>query len=171
MTIITEYIPKPANDITITFPSLFTGVNTITSGDLTVRVNGGAPVAISNFTAIGQVVTFDGVTAATTSVITIQIAPTRVTNPAVVDDYEFVVTTQPNDLGRTRVAIVDTVEVTAVVNTSCTLWQPAVLGSTGTFRPLSTFQNSGEALAWAVCRRNEAVSMAGWADRTASAST
>jgi hypothetical protein len=104
------------DDITVTFPAGFTGVSSLTSGNLTVRVNGGAPVAISNFSAVGQVVTFDGVTAATTSLITIQIANNVVTNPAV-GSYEFVVTT-PVDIGRTRVAIVDTVEVTAKVNTT-----------------------------------------------------
>jgi len=137
----------PANDITITFPSGFTGVSTVLSGDLTVRVNGGAPVTISNFSATGQVITFDGVTAATSSVITVQIAPTRVTNPGVVDDYEFLITTQPNDSGRTRVAIVNPVEVTAQVNTS---FEFAVLGTTTSGVSIAATSTTGTTSATAI---------------------
>jgi hypothetical protein len=99
----------------ITFPALFTGVGTIVIGDLTVTVNG-TPDAPATFNVTGQTISFTGVAATATDVVRIVIPATRVTNP-VVGSYEFVITT-PNDIGRTRVAIVDTVEVTAEVQTS-----------------------------------------------------
>ena len=104
------------DDINITFPAGFTGVSTVVSGDLVVRVNAGAPVTISNFTAVGQVLTFDGVTATAGQTITVVVAPTKVTNPATIQSYEFTIA-KPSDSGKTRVAIVDTVTVTAIVNT------------------------------------------------------
>jgi hypothetical protein len=104
------------DDINITFPAGFTGVSTVVSGDLVVRVNAGAPVTITNFTAVGQVLTFDGVTASAGQTITVVVAATKVTNPASIQSYEFTIT-KPSDTGKTRVAIVNTVTVTAVVNT------------------------------------------------------
>jgi hypothetical protein len=104
------------DDITITFPAGFTGVNTVVSGDLVVRVNAGAPITITNFTAVGQVLTFDGLTASAGQTVTVVVAATKVTNPATIQSYEFIIT-KPGDTGKTRVAIVNTVTVTAVVNT------------------------------------------------------
>jgi len=106
------------DDVVITFPSGFTGVNTVVSGDLTVRINAGAPVAIGNFAAGAQTLTFDNVGSTAGDVITVELAPGNVTNPAVVQSYEFLITTQNGDSGRTRVAIVDYVTVTAIVNTT-----------------------------------------------------
>jgi hypothetical protein len=106
------------DDVVITFPSGFTGVNTVVSGDLTVRINAGAPVAIGNFAAGAQTLTFDNVASAAGDVITVQLAPGNVTNPATIQSYEFLITTANGDSGRTRVAIVDYVTVTAIVNTT-----------------------------------------------------
>ncbi len=109
-----------ANDYVITFPSGFTGVNSVVSGDLTVRLNGGSAIAIGNFAAGAQTLTFDNVAASSSDVITVELAPGNVTNPATVQSYEFLITVAnaTNDSGRTRVAIVDYVTVTAVVETS-----------------------------------------------------
>jgi hypothetical protein len=106
------------DDVVITFPSGFTGVNTATSGNLTVSINGGAPVAIGNFAAGAQTLTFDNVGSSAGDVITVQLASGVVTNPGSIGSYEFLITTQNGDTGRTRVAIVDYVTVTAIVNTS-----------------------------------------------------
>lgn len=108
------------DDYTITFPAGFTGVNTVVSGDLTVRNNGGAPITIGNFTAVGQVLTFDNIPATAGNVITVVLAPGNVTNPATIQSYEFqvAVANATTDSGRTRVAIVDYVQVTAIVNTT-----------------------------------------------------
>lgn len=107
-------------DYVITFPAGFTGVSTVVSGDLTVRLNAGAPIAIANFAAGSQTITFDNVAATSTDVVTVQIAPTKVVNPATVQSYEFRITVAnpTTDSGRTRVAIVDNVTVTAIVNTT-----------------------------------------------------
>ncbi len=105
------------DDYVITFPSGFTGVSSVVSGNLTVRKNGGAPIAIGNFVAGAQTLTFDNASSTAGDVITVQLASGVVTNPASIDSYEFTVTTQNGDQGRTRVAIVDYVTVTAEVQT------------------------------------------------------
>ncbi len=107
----------PAATTTITFPVEFTGVTTTVSGDLTVTVNG-TPDAISGFSAVGQVISFSGVTAAATDDVRVIIADGKITNPATAStSYEIAIAT-PADTGKTRVAIVDYVEVTAVVETT-----------------------------------------------------
>ena len=102
--------------VTITFPAEFTGVTTTVTGDLTVQVDGVTDPHAS-FSAVGQDISFDSVTATSTQVVTIDIADGKITNPAAVQSYEIVVDTG-TDLGRTRVAIVDTVLVTAQVDTT-----------------------------------------------------
>lgn len=108
------------NDYVITFPAGFTGVNTVTSGNLTVRLNAGAPIAIGNFAAGAQTLTFDNVAATAGDVVTVVLAPGVVTNPAGIQSYEFVITVAnaTSDTGRTRVAIVNYVVVSAIVNTT-----------------------------------------------------
>lgn len=107
----------PGDNITITFPAGFTGVSTILDTDLTVTANSAAQT-IGGFSSVGQVVTFNGVTASAGQEVRIIVADNRVTNPAGIDSYEFVVTAGADDEGRTRVAIVDTVLVTAIVETT-----------------------------------------------------
>ena len=106
-----------AGTTTITFPAGFTGVNTVVSGDLTVTVNG-TPDPIGGFLASGQVISFSGVSATATDDVRVIIADGKITNPATAStSYEIVVAT-PSDTGKTRVAIVDYVQVTAIVNTT-----------------------------------------------------
>lgn len=106
-------------DITITFPSGFTGVSNIAGGDLTVTVDGGADTA-TNVSAVGQVLSFDGIDATASQTVRIIIADSNVTNPSGIQSYEFLVelANATTDSGRTRVAIVDYVTVTAIVETS-----------------------------------------------------
>jgi len=106
-------------DISITFPTGFTGVSSLVVGNLTVTVNGGADTA-TNFSAVGQVVTFDGIAATAGQVVRIVIADGVVTNPAGIQSYEFLVELDnaTQDTGRTRVAIVNYVVVTAIVETT-----------------------------------------------------
>jgi hypothetical protein len=106
------------DDYVITFPAGFTDVSTVVSGNLTVRKNGGAPITIGNFAAGAQTLTFDNASSTAGDVITVELASGVVTNPASVQSYEFIVTTQNGDQGRTRVAIVDYVTVTAQVQTT-----------------------------------------------------
>jgi hypothetical protein len=107
-------------DYTITFPAGFTGVNTVVAGNLTVRLNAGAPIVIGNFSAVGQVLTFDNVAAVAGDIVTVVLAPGVVTNPAGIQSYEFTINiaNATTDMGQTRVAIVNYVVVTAAVNTT-----------------------------------------------------
>ena len=101
---------------TVNVPAGFGGVSSLVIGDLTVTVNG-IPDAPATFFANSSRFEFTGVTAAAGDVVRVTIPATKITNPSATGSYEFYITT-PNDTGRTRVAIVDTVLVTAVVNTS-----------------------------------------------------
>jgi hypothetical protein len=54
----------------------------------------------------------------------------RVTNPGTTNSYEFLITAGAADSGRTRVAILDNVDVTAIVNTSFTFTVSGVATTT-----------------------------------------
>lgn len=103
--------------VTISFPAGFTGVNGIGSGDLSVTVNAG-PDAHTNFAVNLQDISFDGIDATAGQVVVVAIDDSIVTNPAVAGSYEFVVDTGNGDVGKTRVAIIDNVLVTAIVETT-----------------------------------------------------
>ncbi|NCN11834.1 hypothetical protein GW937_00760 [Candidatus Kaiserbacteria bacterium] len=106
-----------ASTFTITFPAGFTGVNTVTGGDITVTVNGGA-AAQDSLTAVGEVLTLSlDTTANATEEVVVAIADGKITNPGTTGSYEIAVVT-PTDTGKTRVAIIDNVLVTAVVETT-----------------------------------------------------
>ncbi|MCA9358200.1 hypothetical protein KC902_02980 [Candidatus Kaiserbacteria bacterium] len=110
-----------ASDFTITFPSGpgsgFTGVAASVIGDFSATVAGGS-VAIDNFDSTGQVVTlsFD-TTANAGEEVVVALNSGVVTNPDTAGSAEFVIAT-PSDTGRTRVALIDNVLVTAIVQTS-----------------------------------------------------
>lgn len=110
-----------ADDFTITFPSSpgsgFTGVDTTVIGDISATV-AGAGVTVDNFDSTGQVITlsFDTSAAAGEEIIVV-IADGKITNPDTAGSGEIVVATVA-DTGKTRVAIIDNVLVTAIVNTT-----------------------------------------------------
>lgn len=109
-------------DITITFPSDlgtgFTGVDASVQADFTVTVNG-ASATIDSFDSTGQVVTMSLDTSATAGQeIVVVLNSGIITNPDTVGSTEIVVSTDDGDTGKTRVAIVDNVLVTAIVETS-----------------------------------------------------
>ncbi len=111
-----------SGDIDIEFPTEFTDVDAVAIGDVTVEV-AGSPVTPSAVSAVGDVVTIEGVTAAADEVVTVDIADSVITNPTITDpseSFEFTVTTVTSDgtdTGRTRVVIIDTVLVTADIDT------------------------------------------------------
>lgn len=111
-----------SGDIDIEFPTEFTDVDAVVIGDVTVEV-AGSPVTPSAVSAVGDVVTIEGVTAAADEVVTVDIADSVITNPTITDpseSFEFTVTTNVGgneDSGRTRVVIIDTVLVTADIDT------------------------------------------------------
>jgi hypothetical protein len=100
---------------TITFPTGFTGLGTLVISDLTITVNGSPDPAVT-FNVTGQAVSFTGVAATAGQIVRVVFVANKITNPSV-GSYEFTIAT-PSDTGDTRVAIVDTVEVTAQVNTT-----------------------------------------------------
>ena len=121
----------PADTITVTFDSqddgapgqAFADIATVAGGDVTVTVDGVASGAFDSATA--DTIVVDGATAAAGAVVEIVVAEGVITNPAKVnpagvgDSYEIevAVANADADLGRTRVAIVDNVLVTAIVDT------------------------------------------------------
>ena len=112
-----------SGDITIEFESGFGDVDAVDSGDVTVTV-AGSPQTPTGVSSSGSIVTIEGITATSSEVVTIDIASGVVTNPSISDpseSFEFRVTTQTtengDDTGRTRVVIIDTVLVTADIDT------------------------------------------------------
>jgi hypothetical protein len=117
------------DSITITFPAAFTTVNNVATGDITVTVNG-TPDAHTNFALAGNGVTFDGIVAASGDDIVVAIADGNITNPGTIGSQEITVTTEDGDSGKTRVAIVNTVLVSASVATTFTFTISGVATST-----------------------------------------
>ena len=124
--------------IVVTFPAGF-NMGSIAFGDMDLKVGGtdqilAAAPAASTWGAVkaGQVVTFttgSGVSAAALQAIEIQIGSNatfgatgsnKITNPNAVGSVELVITAGTADTGRTRVAIIDDVVVTAIVDTTFT---------------------------------------------------
>ena len=123
--------------IVVTFPAGFNlGTSTVAFGDVDFTINGtqqtlaaaaagttwGAAVSGQNLTLTSGSGTVTAGQVVRILVGTNASFPTagtnRVTNPGTANSYEFVVTAGAADSGRTRVAILDNVDVTAVVNTS-----------------------------------------------------
>jgi hypothetical protein len=107
------------DSITITFPAAFTTVGNVATGDITVTVNG-LTDAHTNFAPAGNGFTFDGIVANSGDDVVVAVAAANITNPASIGSYEIVVSTEDGDVGRTRVAIVNTVLVEAIVDTTFT---------------------------------------------------
>ncbi len=123
---------------TITFPAGFT-MGSVVVGDIDLRIAGTDQTLVAGaagagnwgYTRSGQVMTFtagSGVSAAATNAIEFQIGThanfgpagaNTIANPAV-GSYELVITAGTADSGRTRVAIVNSVNVTAIVDTTFT---------------------------------------------------
>lgn len=119
--------------ITVAFPAGFT-MGSVAFGDVDMSINGvDQPIAATASGATwgaavaGQVLTItsgtDTLVANDDIIIRVGTNATggtnRVTNPTA-GSYEFLVTAGTVDTGRTRVAILDNVDVTAIVNTSFT---------------------------------------------------
>lgn len=120
--------------ITVTFPAGF-NFGSVVVGDIDLSIAAadqtlvaGAPGATDwGYTRSGQVITFTAgasESAAATNAIIIKIGTNatggtnRITNPNAVGSVELYITAGTSDTGRTRVAIIDDVLVTAIVDTS-----------------------------------------------------
>jgi hypothetical protein len=133
---------------TITFPAGFTDVDSVTSGDITITVSGaGAGAVIDAFFVSGQVIEISlNATAGAEDVIEVAIDDGIITNPGVAQSYEFVVDTDDGDTGKTRVAIIDNVLVTAIVETAFDFTISGVASNTAV-NGLSTTSSSTSATA------------------------
>jgi hypothetical protein len=112
-----------ASEISITFPDDlgtlgFTGVAASLTGNFSATIAGVADV-IDDFNSTGQVVTLSLTSAVTAGQeVVITLVEGIITNPDAGGSTEFVVSTTEGDTGKTRVAIIDNVEVTAIVLTA-----------------------------------------------------
>ena len=134
--------------ITITFPAGFTGIAGLDFNDLDLSVNGSdedlaAAAATTDWgvNASGQIIDIDSGTdtIGAGATVTIEIGTnatngatgdTQITNPATSTSYEIEVDVAGNDTGSTRVAIVDTVTVSASVDTLFTFEVTGVTSGT-----------------------------------------
>lgn len=116
------------NNIAITFDSAddgaggqdFVDVNTVLIGDLSANVTGvGDAGDLAFVSATADTVTINGIDASAGDVVEIVVAAGVITNPATVDSYEIevAVANATTDTGKTRIAIVDNVLVSAIVDT------------------------------------------------------
>lgn len=106
--------------VTITFDpdtTAFGGIATVVTTDLTVTVNG-VTDPHAGFAAGASTISFNSVTAAGGARVVVAIADGKITNPGTEGSYEILVNTGTGgDSGRTRVAILDNVLVSAIVDT------------------------------------------------------
>jgi hypothetical protein len=119
------------NNITVTFDSQDDGAGgqDFAGGDISgvissnanllAATNGGSYSAPTFVTSDNDSFTISGLTATAGQIVEIQVASGVVSNSSTVDSYEIQVdvANATNDSGRTRIAIVDTVEVSASVAT------------------------------------------------------
>lgn len=96
----------------------FGSVNTVLTTDVSVTV-GGSPDPHAGFAAGATSISFNSITASAGQEVIVAIAGGKITNPAGIQSYEIRVNTGGGgDTGKTRVAIVNTALVTAIVKTT-----------------------------------------------------
>lgn len=162
--------------ITVTFPAGF-NMGSVAFGDIDFSINGvdqtlaAAPAGATWGAAVsGQVLTLTSgtgvVSAGQTVVIEVGTNATfgttgtnRVTNPTA-GSYEFYVTAGTVDTGRTRVAILDNVDVTAVVNTSFTFTVTGLATSTAVNGTSTTGSTTATAIPFGVLTAGEPKTLA-----------
>ncbi len=91
----------------------------VNNSNLTFQVNGGGFAAPTWVASDGDSFTVSGVTASAGDTVEIVVATGVITNPSTVDSYEIQVdiANAGTDLGQTRIAIVDNVLVSAIIDT------------------------------------------------------
>ncbi len=152
--------------ITVTFPAGF-NLGTIDFNDVDFSINGtdqalagtasGATWGVSTSSQVLTLTSATGVVTAGQAVV-IEIGTNatfgttgtdRVTNPTA-GSYEFLVTAGTVDTGRTRVAILDNVDVTAIVNTSFTFVVTGLATSTSINGTTTTGSTTANAIPFGV---------------------
>lgn len=101
--------------VSITFESFVVGA--LSSGDIAVTVAGGADPH-AGFATTSNTVAFNAVSATAGQEVIVAIPDGFITNPATLQSYDITVTTGAGDSGKAMVAIVDTVTVSAIVDTT-----------------------------------------------------
>lgn len=104
--------------VTISFPAGFTGVASVAGANTTITVDG-VEDADPSYSSAGQDVVFDNVAATAGQEVVVAIDDGVITNPGTEGSYEISIDTGTGgDTGKTRVAIIDNVTVTAEVQTT-----------------------------------------------------
>lgn len=163
--------------ITVTFPAGFT-MGSVAVGDIDFAIDAveqtlaGAPSGATwGATVSGQNLILESGTGVVTAnqVVRIRVGTNavtggagtnQVTNPGTVDSFEFAVTAGAADSGRTRVAILDNVVVTAVVNTSFTFTVSGLATSTGVNGTTTTGSTTATAIPFGVLTAGEIKTLA-----------
>ena len=118
-----------SDTVTITFPTGFTGIGSVSGANTSVTV-GGTPVGTATIGNAGQDVTVTNITANPGDEVVVAIDDGVITNPGTPGSLEFEIDTGVGDTGKTRVVILDNVEVSAIVNTEFTFTVSGLATST-----------------------------------------
>lgn len=118
-----------SDTVTITFPADFTGIGSV-SGANTSVTTGGTPEASPTIGNSGQDVTVTNISASPGEEVVVAIDDGVITNPGTAGSYEFEIDTGVGDTGKTRVAILDNVVVSAIVDTEFTFTVTGLATST-----------------------------------------
>jgi hypothetical protein len=153
-------------NLTVTFPAGF-NLGSVAFGDIDMLVNGAqqtlaasAASGVWGVAVAGQVLTItsNNTTIAASSTVIIKIGTNatsgatgvnRITNPTA-GSYELVITAGASDTGRTRVAIINNVQVSAIVNTSFTFTIAGLATSTSVNGTTTTGSSTATKLAFGV---------------------
>ena len=163
--------------IVVTFPSSPATFNmgSVAVGDIDFAINGveqtlAAAAAGATWGAVvsGQNLTLTSGTGVVTAGQTVRIkvgtnatgGTNQVTNPSSANSYEFVVTAGAADTGRTRVAILDNVDVTAIVNTSFVFTVSGLATSTAVNGTSTTGSTTATAIPFGVLTAGQIKTMA-----------
>ena len=162
--------------IVVTFPTGFNlGTSSVAFGDVDLLVNGvqqtlaaAATGATWGASVTGQNLTITSGTSTITAGQIVRIlvgtnatgGTNRVTNPSTANSYEFIVTAGAADSGRTRVAIIDNVDVTASVNTSFTFTVAGLATSTAVNGTSTTGSTTPTAIPFGVLTAGQIKTMA-----------
>lgn len=163
--------------IVVTFPAGF-NLGMVDFSDVDLAINGsdaalaaspaGATWGVSTSSQVFTITSGTGVITAG-QVVQIQIGTNatfgvtgtdRVTNPGSANSYEFVVTAGAADTGRTRVAILDNVDVTAIVNTTFTFVVSGLATSTAVNGTSTTGSTTATAIPFGVLTAGQMKTMA-----------
>jgi hypothetical protein len=163
-----------AGNIVVTFPTGF-NMGSVAFGDVDLFIDGSSQTVAGSASGAtwgaavaGQNLTLTSGTGVITAGQVVRIlvgtnaagGTNRVTNPGTVDSFEFLVTAGAADSGRTRVAILDNVDVTAIVNTSFVFTVAGLATTTTVNTDVTTGSTTATAIPFGVLTAGSAKVMA-----------